>query len=182
MMKKLKVKSIYLSVEVDEFIENNTPISLDEDIIINHGRFLSIGEDQNIILQEVMQNDIFGRPVNEYLYNKIIFDPNEDMEPIGCNTIKEIKSRQPNKQEFKIIYDYFKIPLEDYDFVLYEISENNKIFIMTDCSIVTFENGEKSVTCDMLKYAIRHDNVYEVKGNDYFLDYDEDISEITKLI
>jgi hypothetical protein len=182
MMKKLKVKSIYLSVEVDEFIENNTPISLDEDIIINHGRFLSIGEDQNIILQEVMQNDIFGRPVNEYLYNKIIFDPDEDMEPTACNTIKEIKSRQPNEQEFKIIYDYFKIPLEDYDFVLYEISENNKIFIMTDCSIVTFENGEKSVTCDMLKYAIRHDNVYEVKGNDYFLDYDEDISEITKLI
>lgn len=182
MKNKLRLKAVYLLVEVDESIENNTPIQLDEDIIIDAGRFLNIGEGQSIIVKDIMQNDFFGRPVNEYLYNKIIFDPDEDMQPIQCNTLKEIKSRQPNEQEFKIIYDYFKIPLEDYDFILYEITENNKIFIMTDCSIITFENGEKSVTCDMTKYAIRYDNVYEIKGNDYFLDYDEDISEITKLI
>ena len=60
--------------------------------------------------------------------------------------------------------------------------KNNKIVVILNCSINSYENGEKSVMCNTSKVAIRHDIVYEIKENEFFLDYDEDISEITDLI
>ncbi len=178
-MKKLKLKAVYLLVEVDEYIENETTLSLDEDITISHGTFLDLGDNHTIMQHNVLQTNVYGQPINEYLYEKI------DSDSLGtkCISFENVKSRKPYEKELEILTDYFKEEvIKQYDFIVYEITENNKIVVILNCSINSYENGEKSVMCNTSKVAIRHDIVYEIKENEFFLDYDEDISEITDLI
>lgn len=192
-MEKLKLKSYILEVEVDEKIEDGTQIQLDEDIIISSGTFKNI-DSKATIYHKTIEKNVFGEPINEFLYEKILEDESvySEINPLKIVKEKTLVSRKATTIEENLIKEHYnKILLrydseldikEEFELIVYDISPTNKLVFNNVCMLTEFDNGKKEVFFSVEKYNIRHNIVYHINQTQTFLEYDEDISGIIDLL
>lgn len=192
-MKKLKLKSILLEVEVDDQIEDGTYIDLDEDIIVSSGTFKNL-DTTGSIYHKTQEKNYYGEPINEFLYETFSEAELINSEPLHRNVVTEktFVSRKATPFEENLIKEHFNKPLQRYDsdldleghfdLIVYDISPTNKLVFNNVCMFTEFDDGQKEVFFSVEKYNIRHNIVYNINETETFLEYDEDISGITDLL
>jgi hypothetical protein len=195
-MKKLKLKGIFLSVELEEDIENGTQISLDEDVIVSGGTFTKGEENVGIISYKPLEKNIHEERINEYLYEKFNFNELQPTNRIMAGQFN-LCSRKPTPEEEILIKDHFNKPIQElelkmelhsdlketfFDLIVYDISESNKLVFSNVCNISTYDDGEKEVFFTVDKYNIRHGIVYDINTTETFIEFDENISDLTDLL
>jgi hypothetical protein len=190
-MKKLKLKSILLEVEVDDKIEDGTYIDLDEDIIVSSGTFKNL-DINGVIFHKTQEKNYYGKPINEFLYDTITPEEFENAQPIKRKVItdKSLVGRKATPFEENLIKEHFNKPIlklnsepeTNFDLIVYDISPTNKLVFNNVCLFAEFDNGEKEVFFSVDKYNIRHNIVYDINQTETNIEYDEDISTITDLI
>ena len=196
-MKKLKLKGIMLMVEVEENIENGTTISFDEDVIISGGTFTKGEGNVGIITHKTLEKNLREEPINEYLYEKFnVYDESQFPTKTMAGQFN-LCSRKPTPEEEILIKDHFNKPIKElesimeldsdlketfFDLIVYDISESNKLVFSNVCNILTYEDGEKEVFFSVDKYNIRHGIVYDINTTETFLEFEENISDLTDLL
>jgi hypothetical protein len=195
-MKKLKLKGIFLNVELEEDIENGTQISLDEDVIVSGGTFTKGEENVGIISYKPLEKNIHEETINEYLYEKFNFNELQPTNRIMAGQFN-LCSRKPTPEEEILIKDHFNKPIQElelkmelhsdlketfFDLIVYDISESNKLVFSNGCNISTYDDGEKEVFFTVDKYNIRHGIVYDINTTETFIEFDENISDLTDLL
>ena len=198
-MKKLKLKGIILTIEVEEKIEDGTLIDLDEDVLISTGTFKNVENGIGVISHTIQEKNYYGNPINEYLYDKIKPEQIENALPFDKNLInqKTLVGRKPTPKEEMLIKDHFNKPIQElelkmelhsdlketfFDLIVYDISESNKLVFSNVCNISTYDDGEKEVFFTVDKYNIRHGIVYDINTTETFIEFDENISDLTDLL